>query len=62
MFFSCVFLFLNIQLILYATHSASICSYGGVHEGIAAAEAEVARIGATNRTAPIVAGVTDTVE
>ncbi len=45
--------------ILNATHRESVRSVVGVHVGIAAEEAEVARIGAANRTAPIVAVGTD---
>ena len=48
--------------ILKATHSESECSVVGVHAGIAAIEVEEARIGAANRTAPIVAAGTDTAE
>ena len=48
--------------ILKATNSVSVCSVVGVHVGIAAIEVEVARIGAANRTAPIVAVGTDIVE
>ena len=44
--------------ILKATNSVSVCSVVGVHVGIAAIEVEVARIGAANRTAPIVAAAT----
>ena len=47
--------------ILEATHSDSACSVVGVHVGTAAEE-EVARIGAANRTAPVVAVGTDIVE
>ena len=48
--------------ILKAAHRLSARSVAGVHEGIAAAEVEVARIGTTNRTAPIVAVGADIVE
>jgi hypothetical protein len=40
-FFICVF-FLNIQLILYATNGETVCSAGGAHGGIGAAEVEAA--------------------
>ena len=45
--------------ILEATHRESVRSVVGGHEGIAAEEAEVARKGTANRTAPIVAGRPD---
>jgi hypothetical protein len=46
--------------ILKAAHRVAECSVVGTHEGIAAKEeAEAARIGAANRTAPIVADGTD---
>ena len=48
--------------ILKATNSASACSVVGDHAGIAAIEVEAARIGAANRTAPIVAVGTDIAE
>ena len=48
--------------ILKATNSESACSVAGAHGGIAATEGEEARIGAANRTAPIVADGTDIVE
>lgn len=48
--------------ILKAAHREPVCSVVGTHEGIAAIEAEVARKGAANRTAPIDAAGTDTVE
>lgn len=51
-----------ICLILKAAHRVSVCSVVGIHVGIAAIEVEVARIGAANRTAPIVAVGTDIVE
>jgi hypothetical protein len=38
-----------------ATHREPACSVAGSHVGRAAAEVEVARTGAANRTAPIVA-------
>ena len=44
--------------ILKATNSESACSVAGVHVGRAATEVEVARKGAANRTAPIVAAGT----
>ena len=47
-------------IILKATNSVSVCSVVGVHAGIAAVE--VARIGAINLTAPIVAVGPDIVE
>ena len=50
------------MLILKATHRESECSVVGSHAGIAAIEAEVARIGAANRTAPIESAGTDSVE
>ena len=40
-------------LILDATHRVSVTSEDGGHIGIGAADAEYARVGATNRTAPI---------
>ena len=49
-------------IILKATNSVSVCSVVGVHAGIAAVEVEVARIGAINLTAPIVAVGPDIVE
>ena len=48
--------------ILKATNSAPACSAVGAHAGTAAIEAEVARTGAANRTAPIAAAGTETVE
>ena len=45
--------------ILEATHSVTACSVVVVNAGIAAAEAEVASAGVINRTAPVVAEVTD---
>lgn len=48
--------------ILKATHRDSECSVVGDHIGIAATEEEVTRIGAANRTAPILAAGTDIVE
>lgn len=48
--------------ILKAAHRGSVCSVAGVHAGIAAVEAEVARIGTTHRTAPIAAVGTDKAE
>ena len=45
--------------ILEATHRAPVRSVAAAHEGIAAAEVEVARASATNRTAPIAADGTD---
>ena len=50
---------LRLGLILEATHRPSACSVVVVHVGIAAAEAEEARVSATNRTAPIEAAGTD---
>ncbi len=49
-------------LIFYTTHSQSPCSGEGVHGGIAAGEEEVARIGTTNRTAPVIAAEPNIVE
>lgn len=46
-------------LILKAANRAPACSAAGVHIGSAATEAEAARIGAANRTAPIEAAGTD---
>lgn len=48
--------------ILEATHRESARSVAVEHVGNAAVEEEVARVSATNRTAPIVAAGTDTVE
>ena len=48
--------------ILKATNSETERPVDGVHDGIAATEVEVARNGAANRTAPIVAVGTDIVE
>ncbi len=48
--------------ILKATNRESVRSAVGIHSGSAATAAEVARIGAANRTAPIDAVGTDTVE
>ena len=48
--------------ILEATHREAVRSVVVDHGGIAAAEGEVARVSATNRTAPIVAVGTDTAE
>ena len=48
--------------ILKATNSESESSVEVAHVGIAATEAEVTRIGTANRTAPIAAACTDTVE
>lgn len=45
--------------ILDATHRESDRAAVGIHIGIAAAEVEGARIGAANRTAPVVAEGTD---
>ena len=44
--------------ILKATNRAPVRSVAGVHAGITASEAEVARIGTANRTAPIAAAGT----
>ena len=48
--------------ILKATNSAAESSGAGVHVGTAAIEVEEERIGAANRTAPIAAAGTETVE
>ena len=50
---------LRLVSILEATHREAVRSVVVEHGGIAAAEAEVARVSATNRTAPIVAEGTD---
>ena len=52
----------GISLIFYATNRHSVRSVAGAHVGTDAAEGEDARIGAANRTAPVVARATDTVE
>jgi hypothetical protein len=49
-------------LILDATHRVSVTSEDGGHIGIGAGDGEYARVGATNRTAAIVAFGTDIVE
>ncbi len=48
--------------ILNATHRGSVRSAVGAHAGTAAAEAELARTGTNNRTAPIFAEVADTAD
>jgi hypothetical protein len=48
--------------ILKATNRDPARSAAGIHKGNAATEAEAARTGAVNRTAPIEAGGTDKVE
>ena len=48
--------------ILEATHRVAECSEIGEQVGIAAAEVEAARISTANRTAPIAAVETNTVE
>ena len=48
--------------ILKAAHRESACSEVDVHAGIDATEEQVVRIDTRNRTAPIVAIVTDSVE
>ncbi len=50
------------MLILNATNRAAVRPIEGEHNGIAATEVEVARIGTANRTTPIVAVGTDIVE
>jgi hypothetical protein len=45
-----------------ATNRKAVRTVVGVHVGIAAIEVQVLRIGATNRTTPIVAVGTDIVE
>ena len=48
--------------ILKATNRDAACPEAGVHAGIADIEIQVARIGTANRTTPIVAAGTNTVE
>ncbi len=48
--------------ILKATNRVTVRSVAGAHIGTAAREIEVARTGAANRTAPIVAAGTDKAE
>ncbi len=48
--------------ILNATHREPVRSVAVAHEGTAAVEVEEVGVGANNRTAPIVAEGTDTIE